>query len=222
MVSKKQRTLTILNDSSLSTTEKVDGLLKIRQESRAFQDIGERIPGSKKETAAIRVIYKHEDEIYMGKVAQEFDKYNLDEKTKQRMLDNARKTYGYEVGIQRLINKGDELKNRGYHKEAVKQCLDALYMVEEYRRKYPKDADELWCKKAIFMASNGMGIAYSKWGKPMGAIDSFQDAISYAPNEEARRVATGNLERCEKVLKDKTGVEFNTYFFDSSGEVSKI
>src|SRR3989344_6549264 len=125
-VSKKIATLAVLNDASLSTTQKVDKLLEIKQWDKEFKDVGKRVPGSLKDSAAIRAVYEHEDKAYMNALACEFDKYKLDDETKQQMMANARETYGYEVGVQRLINKGDELKNHGNPKEAVGKYLAAL------------------------------------------------------------------------------------------------
>ena len=92
-----------------------------------------------------------------------------------------------DVEVQKLMDTADDLRDKGKYKEAIRAYLDALNLVKAER----KDglADELWCKKAIFVACNGMGIAYAKWGKPTDAIENFQDAIKYAPSEEAKKVA---------------------------------
>jgi hypothetical protein len=214
--SKKAATLAVLNDASLSTTQKVDKLLEIKQWGKEFKDIGKRVPGSRKEGAAIRAVYEHEDKAYMEALSREFDKYKLDDKTKQQMMENARETYGYEIGVQRLINEGDELKNCGNPKEAVGKYLAALWLIEEYRKKHKADteradADGLWYKKAIFMASNGMGIAYTKWNKIMPAIDGFQDAIENAPDEKLREMAKNNLEKLKEAYEKKTGTRIHTF-----------
>lgn len=49
-------TFEVLNDTSLSTAEKVDKLLDVKQKGKEFKDIGERVSGSKKERAAIRAV----------------------------------------------------------------------------------------------------------------------------------------------------------------------
>jgi len=117
-----------------------------------------------------------------------------------------------DVEVQKLMDTTDDLRGNGKYKEAIRAYLDALNLVKAER----KDglADELWCKKAIFMACNGMGIAYAKWGKPMDAIDNFADAVLYAPTEEAKQVAKANLEKYQKALKEKTGIEFVSHFID--------
>ncbi len=57
--SKDERVLAVLNNSALSVAGKVDKLLELQQESKIFKDVGERVPGSRKELAAIRMIRKH-------------------------------------------------------------------------------------------------------------------------------------------------------------------
>lgn len=115
----------------------------------------------------------------------------------------------YEVKTQGLNDEGDRLRNAGQPKEAVKQYLDALSAMKDYRQKYSKDADEQWCRKVIFMACNGMGIAYSKWGKPTDAVENFRDAIEHAPNEEARKVAESNLEKYKEAYEKKIGTRLH-------------
>lgn len=201
--SKKEATLAVLNNVSLSTTEKVDKLLEIKQEDKEFKDTGERIPGSRKESAATCAVYKHEDKIYMDALSREFDKYKLDNETKRRLLESAREKYGYEVGVLRLIKKGDKLRNSDNQKETIKQYILALRLMKEYREKHRADADDQWCKKAIFMTCNGMGIAYAKWGKIMDAIENFQDAIENVPDEESRKIAKSNLEKFKEAYEKK-------------------
>ena len=53
---KDAATFAVLNDPALSTTEKVDKLLDVKQKGKEFKDIGERVAGSKKERAAIRAV----------------------------------------------------------------------------------------------------------------------------------------------------------------------
>lgn len=215
-LSKKVATLAVLNNASLSTAEKVDRLLEIKQWDKEFKDTGGRLPGStRKEGAAIKTIYKHEDQVYMEALSREFDKYKLDDETKRKMMENSRKTYSYEVGVQRLINKGDELRNKG-KLEAVGQYLAALRLIMEYREKHKADAervdtDGLWHKKSFFTVFNGMGIAYSKRGKITDAVENFQDAIKNAPNEKSREMAKSNLEKLKVAYEKKTGTRMHTF-----------
>lgn len=114
-----------------------------------------------------------------------------------------------DVETQLLLAEADDLRKNGKYKEAIRLYLDALKVAK-------KDWDEgtrdkLWQKKAIFMACNGMGIAYAKWGKLFDAIENFQDAIDYAPTDEARKVAERNLEKYKKVVKEKTGTNVHTF-----------
>lgn len=114
-----------------------------------------------------------------------------------------------DVEVQKLMDTADELRKDGKYMDAIRAYLDALNLVKAERQ--DGLADDLWCKKAIFMACNGMGTAYSKIGKQMDAIDNFADAVLYAPTEEAKQVAKTNLEELQKALKEKTGVEFRFY-----------
>jgi tetratricopeptide (TPR) repeat protein len=115
-----------------------------------------------------------------------------------------------DVEVQKLMDVADELRNNGKHQEAIKHYLDAM----KTARKDLKDGikDELWQKKVIFMACNGMGIAYAKLGKVTDAIDNFVDAVSYAPTEEAKRTAKSNLGKYQKTVKDKTDIDFVSHF----------
>ena len=114
-----------------------------------------------------------------------------------------------EIEVQKLMDIADELQKSGKYKEAILTYLDALNLVKEERQEGL--VDDLWCKKAIFMACNGMGIAYAKCGKLFDAIENFQDAIDYAPTNEAKKVAERNLEKYKKAVKEKTGTNIHTY-----------
>lgn len=203
-LSKKTRTLAILNDFTLSTAAKVDKLLALQQEGRRFKDYGPRVPGSRKEISAIRLVCKHEDAEYMRNLSKEFDKHALNEETKKEMLLNAEKTYKYEVGVQRLINKGDELRKGGYHQGAVKEYLSALRLAREYRQLHHKECGDLWLQKVLFMAYSGMGIANVKLDKPIQVVKNFQAAIENAPDEQSRSAAESNLKKYKSAYKEKT------------------
>ncbi len=110
------------------------------------------------------------------------------------------------------MDRADDLRRNDQYKESIRYYLDALNLAREDWENGVKD--ELWQKKAIFMACTGMGIAYAKWGKLAEAIDNFQDAIVHAPTEEALQVAKSNLGKYQKALKDKTGIEFSSYLIN--------
>ena len=113
-----------------------------------------------------------------------------------------------EVKIQKLIWAADSLCKSGEYKKATSTYLKALKKLREAWEGGFRD--ELWQKKVIFMACNGMGIAYVKLGKLFDAIENFQDAIDYAPTDEAKGVAKRNLEKYKKAVKEKTGTNIHT------------
>lgn len=114
--------------------------------------------------------------------------------------------------VQKLMNAADGLREMGKHRKAIQYYLHAM---REARRDWDEGVkDELWQRKVICIACNGMGISYSKWGKQMEALENFQDAIAYAPAEEARRIAGNNLAKLQQALKEKTGIEFVSHLFD--------
>ena len=117
-----------------------------------------------------------------------------------------------DVEVQKLMDIADDLRKSGKYKEATGVYLDALRLMKSERES--GNANELWCKKVIFMACNGMGIAYSKLGFQTDALDNFADAVEHAPNDRARAVAMSNLEKLGKALKNKTGVEFKFHFIE--------
>jgi len=101
------------------------------------------------------------------------------------------------------MDKADDLRESNKHKESIRYYLDALNLARDDWNDGIKD--ELWQKKVIFMACNGMGIAYAKLGKSMDALDNFTDAVLYAPTEKTKQVAKRNLDKYQKALKDKVG-----------------
>ena len=116
----------------------------------------------------------------------------------------------YEVDIQNLFNMADKAMSSGDYDIAIKHYLDAL----ELSRKEKGDggiAEDEWHGKVWFMACNGMGIAYSKWGKMLDAIENFQDALVFAPNKEAQEVAQRNIDKYKKAVKDKLDINIHTY-----------
>jgi tetratricopeptide (TPR) repeat protein len=207
---KKERIFTVLNNSSLSTQQKVDEILKIQQEGKVFKDVGPRVPGSRKEGAALRTIYNYEDKIYKEKLSKAFYKYKLSEEVKRKNVNSAFKKYKYESGTQRLIEEGDYLRSSDDLKDALKRYLEALNLIAGYRNYLPRGTEELWFKKAIFMTSNGMAIAYSKLGKPLEAIECFKDAIKHAPTKVARGFAEDNLKKLKEAYEKKTGSKIHT------------
>jgi len=106
-----------------------------------------------------------------------------------------------DIEVQRMMDVADNLLDNEKYKEAIQQYIDTMKLAREDWREGIKD--ELWQKKVIFMACNGMGIAYAKLGKPIDTIENFQDAIKYAPSEKAKNVAIRNLEKYKEALKDK-------------------
>ena len=106
-----------------------------------------------------------------------------------------------DVEVQKMMDSADALREDGKYKEAIQQYIDTMKLAREDWREGIRD--ELWQKKVISMACNGMGIAYAKLGKPIDTIENFQDAIKYAPSEEAKNVAIKNLEKYKKALIDK-------------------
>ena len=107
--------------------------------------------------------------------------------------------------IQELLNKADELRNLEIYNEAVRFYLEALELSKKERGVEYIGSDD-WHSKVWFMACNGMGIAYAKWGKLYDAIENFEDAIAFASNKEALKVAQDNLDKYKKVVKDKTNI----------------
>ncbi len=106
-----------------------------------------------------------------------------------------------DIKVQKMMDIADDLRDSGKYKEATQQYVDTMKLAREDWREGIKD--ELWQKNVICMACNGMGIAYAKWGKPTDAIENFQDAIKYAPSEEAKKIVIRNLEKYKKALIDK-------------------
>lgn len=51
--------LAIINDKSLTVSQKVDALLNKKQENKDYKDVGERVSSSKKGKATIKAIYKY-------------------------------------------------------------------------------------------------------------------------------------------------------------------
>lgn len=117
-----------------------------------------------------------------------------------------------DVEVQKLMDAADGLREMGKHKEAIQYYINAMKIARDDWRAGIKD--ELWQKEVIFMACNGMGISYSKLGKVADTIENFADAVLYAPSEKAREVAKSNLEKYQRAVKDKTGVEFVSHFID--------
>jgi tetratricopeptide (TPR) repeat protein len=115
-----------------------------------------------------------------------------------------------DIDVQKLMDTADELRKGGKHQEAIQYYLDAMKMAREDWKDGIRD--ELWQKKVIFMACNGMGISYSKWSRQTDALENFTDAVLYAPTEEAKSVAKTNLEKLQQALKEKTGVELVSHF----------
>lgn len=105
-----------------------------------------------------------------------------------------------DVKIQQMMDIADNYRSESKHKEAI----DAYFTVLNYWREiYSANAsDELWNKKVIFMVCIGMGISKTKLGRHDLALDDFNDAIIYAPNEEARQVAQINKEKLEARLAE--------------------
>lgn len=110
------------------------------------------------------------------------------------------------------MNAAYGLREMGKHKEAIQYYINAMKLAREDWRAGIKE--EHWQKKVIFMACNGMGISYSKWGRQTDALENFADAFSCAPNDEARSVAKTNLDNLQKALKEKTGVKFTSHFIE--------
>lgn len=117
-----------------------------------------------------------------------------------------------DIEVQKLMDTADALKNDGKYQEAIGVYLETLREAKKDWQDGIKDED--WQKKAIFMACNGMGISYAKWGKVIDAIDNFADAVLYAPNEEAKKVAKLNLEKYQEAVKNKTEYKFVSHFID--------
>ena len=105
--------------------------------------------------------------------------------------------------VQAHMNVADELRKQGKHNEATKHYLVTLDLLQIDRGNGVRDTT--WGKKVIFMACNGMGICYSRLGKPIDAVENFVDAIEYAPNQEARQVALGNLKQYQEAYTNATG-----------------
>jgi len=117
-----------------------------------------------------------------------------------------------DIEVQKLMNTADSLREGGEYQRAIGVYLDAMRKAKEDWQDGIKD--ELWQKRVISIACNGIGIAYAKLGKVLDAIDNFGDAVLYAPDEEAKKVAKSNLEKYQKAVKDKTGTEFVSHFID--------
>ena len=106
-----------------------------------------------------------------------------------------------------MMDIADNLRESGKYQEAIQEYIDTMKLAREDWREGIKD--EHWQKKVIFMACNGMGISYAKLGKPIDAIENFQDALSYAPNEEVGRVAKDNLEKYKEAYEKKKGTKIH-------------
>jgi hypothetical protein len=67
------------------------------------------------------------------------------------------------------------------------------------------------------MACNGMGIAYGKLGHTEDALDNFNDALSFAPTDEARQVAQSNIEKYKQAVGEEEDVETMWLYMKSGG-----
>ena len=106
-----------------------------------------------------------------------------------------------DVSVQKLINTADDLLSNKEYKKSIGYYLKAMKLAKEDWDKGVKD--ELWQKRVIFTACNGMGMAYANWGKSYDAIENFEDAILFAPTEEAKQVAQRNLDKYKDAVKKK-------------------
>lgn len=112
-----------------------------------------------------------------------------------------------DIEVQKLMDAADVLREGGKYSEAIQVYINVMKVAREDWEDGIRD--ELWQKKVIFMACNGMAVAYSKLGKQIDAIENFRDAVTYAPNEEAKNVAEGNLRKLTEAYERKTGTKIN-------------
>lgn len=110
-----------------------------------------------------------------------------------------------EIEVQLLMNQAEALRESSKYSEAIKVYLKAIGEAGEIYKAGKQD--DLWIKKVISMAGNGMGICYSKWGFTLEAIDNFIDAEKHAPDEESRRLIRRNLDKLVDKVVDKTYAE---------------
>lgn len=110
-----------------------------------------------------------------------------------------------ELKIQLLMDQAEALRETAKYSEAIKVYLKAVRGAGEIYK--ARKQDDLWIRKAISMASNGMGVCYAKLGFAFEAVGNFLDAEKHSPDEESRRLVRRNLDKLMEKVVDKTYVE---------------
>ena len=105
----------------------------------------------------------------------------------------------YDAEIQKLCDDADRAIQSAEYDTAIKLYLDALELSKKELRE-EDTLDTVWFDKLWFMACNGMGIAYGKLGHTEDALENFNDALAFAPTEEAREVAQSNIDKYKQAV----------------------
>jgi tetratricopeptide (TPR) repeat protein len=125
----------------------------------------------------------------------------------------------YDAEIQKLCDEADRAIQNTEYDTAIKLYLDALELSKKELEE--NVIDTTWLDKLWFMACNGMGISYAKLGHIDDAIENFQDALVFAPNEEAKQVAQSNIDKYKQAIEEKEDEE-TMWLYMKSGECKHI
>lgn len=137
--------LGIVTDTALSPSEKVVKLLDRKQEGKAHKDAGSRVAGSKKERAAIDLVYKHGDSATMAEMIRQLGWESvLEVVDKHTILEGS--------GVENTIQTDFENQVPARVAKARKAIFDSIYKVPKLA-----GAKRKWSVNHYLWAQNDSG-----------------------------------------------------------------
>ncbi len=122
----------------------------------------------------------------------------------------------YDADIQKLCDEADIAMQNTEYDTAIKLYLDALELSKKELEE-TDTIDTVWLDKLWFMACNGMGIAYAKLGHIDDAVENFNDALAFAPTDEAKEVAHSNIDKYKKAVDEAEDTETMWLYMKDGG-----